>query len=188
MASEDTSGEKKANKQGESCVACRFHHRRCLPDCVLRPYFRSNNGGQELKSVNDFFGVGNIRNFFFFFFFRCRLSSRRRRRSTNPIPPRSNRFIRRRLRRNNNFPGSIAAAGGTNGSFSVEGYFSNFTNEDETMPLKKNQAQAQQQLVRNNKNAIGFLPDNAGEIQSMISSLTDERVYTMWKDDGNPFL
>ncbi|XAR54478.1 hypothetical protein NMG60_11029622 [Bertholletia excelsa] len=41
------------------CAACKSLRRRCPPDCVLAPYFPSNNP-QRFDSVHKIFGASNV--------------------------------------------------------------------------------------------------------------------------------
>ncbi|XVF34897.1 hypothetical protein REPUB_Repub18cG0097900 [Reevesia pubescens] len=41
------------------CAACRYLRRRCAEDCILAPYFPSNNP-QRFVYVHKIYGAGNV--------------------------------------------------------------------------------------------------------------------------------
>ncbi|PPR83351.1 hypothetical protein GOBAR_AA37359 [Gossypium barbadense] len=41
------------------CAACRYLRRRCTQDCILSPYFPSNNP-QRFASVHRIYGASNV--------------------------------------------------------------------------------------------------------------------------------
>ncbi|WOL11704.1 hypothetical protein Cni_G20468 [Canna indica] len=42
-----------------SCAACKFQHRRCMPDCILAPFFPASEQQKFLKA-HCLFGVKNM--------------------------------------------------------------------------------------------------------------------------------
>nr|GLL33188.1 LOB domain-containing protein 16-like [Ipomoea trifida] len=42
------------------CGACKFLRRRCVPDCVFAPYFRSDDGPAIFAAIHKVFGASNV--------------------------------------------------------------------------------------------------------------------------------
>ncbi|KAI3946252.1 hypothetical protein MKW92_035705 [Papaver armeniacum] len=44
----------------KACAACKYHRKRCSPECPLAPYFPSDTGGEDFQNVVKVFGASNF--------------------------------------------------------------------------------------------------------------------------------
>ncbi|KAI3851885.1 hypothetical protein MKW98_019884 [Papaver atlanticum] len=47
-------------KKRKRCAACWYYRKKCLPDCLLAPYFPSDKGKEDIQNVAKVFGASNF--------------------------------------------------------------------------------------------------------------------------------